>query len=269
MKLNQQISIFLTLVAVLGGCFDPPQYPDTPSIEYESVIFKDCTSPSVADTLVVSVRFKDGDGDLGIDGEDTAPPFNNRWYFRTTPSTQCEFGLSEPCSKVKRSSYDPTKISEYVTYKLRRTNPSYDTLPEFKTPYNCTNYEILFDNILRPVDTLYFELNKGFYNFYLEFYVKQNDGSFQKFDWTKQFTYPLCVTNGGYGRFPVLAKDGNLALNIPLEGIIQYRFPSTALLATFSIKTLKLRIRIVDRKFNRSNEVETPEFTLQQILKRC
>jgi hypothetical protein len=99
--------------------------------------------------------------------------------------------------------------------------------------------------------------------------VKQNNGTFQKFDWTRQFTYPLCVTNGSYGRFPILAKDNNLSLRIPLEGTISYRFPSTALLATFSIKTLKLKIRIVDRDFNFSNEIETPEFTLQQVLVRC
>ena len=42
-----------------------------------------------------------------------------------------------------------------------------------------------------------------------------------------------------------------------------------ALLATFGVKTLKLKIRIVDRTFNFSNEIESPEFTLQQVLIRC
>jgi hypothetical protein len=263
----------LTLFTILGigttSCFDPPEYPTTPQIEFSEVIFKDCTSPTVADTLIVRIDFKDGDGNLGVDGEDIAPPFNNRWYFRKTPASQCEAGLAEPCSKTRRSTYDKSRLSEFVTYKMRRTTPGYDTLPEFKTPYNCTNYEIVFDDLLRPVDTVYFQLNQGFFNFFLDLYVKQNNGTFQKFDWTRQFTYPLCVTNGSYGRFPILAKDNNLSLRIPLEGTISYRFPSTALLATFSIKTLKLKIRIVDRDFNFSNEIETPEFTLQQVLVRC
>jgi len=260
----------LTLVTLLlDGCFEPPQYPTAPSISFQKVTFKDCSSPSVADTLVVNIKFTDGDGNLGLDGEETLPPYNSRWYYRVIPATQCELGLSEPCSKIKRSTFDPSRLSEFVTYKMRRTVAGYDTLPEFITPWNCTNYEVVFNDLLRPVDTIYFEANSKFHNFYLDFYVKQNDGSFQKFDWSRQYTYPLCVVNGGYGRFPVLAKDGNLSLQIPLEGSIQYRFPSTALLAVFSIKTLKLKIRIVDRDFNTSNEVETPEFTLQQILERC
>jgi hypothetical protein len=261
------ISAFLTIG--LASCFEPPAYPIVPQIEFAGVVFKDCTSPSVADTLVVSVDFKDGDGNLGIDGEDSAPPFNNRWYFRKTPASQCEAGVPEPCSKIKRSTFDRARLGEFVTYKMRRTTPGYDTLPEFKTPYNCTNYEIVFDDLLRPIDTIYFQLNQQFFNFFLDLYVKQNDGTFKKFDWTRQFTYPLCVTNGSYGRFPILAKDNNLSLQIPLEGTINYRFPSTALLATFSIKTLKLKIRIVDRDFNYSNEIESPEFTLQQVLIKC
>lgn len=269
MSLIRQITIVGIILVSLTGCFEPPEYPAVPTIEFDRVVFKDCSNPSTADTLVVSIQFTDGDGNLGLDGEDTAPPYNNRWYYRTTPATQCEIGLKEPCSKFKRSSYDPTRLSEYVTYKMRRTTPGYDTLPAFTTPWNCTNYEVVFDNQFRAVDTLYFETNARFYNFYLDFYVKQNDGSFQKFDWSRQFTYPLCVVNGSNGRFPILAKDGDLSLGIPLEGTIQYRFPSTALLAVFSIKTLKLRIRIVDRENNTSNEVESPEFTLQQILSRC
>ena len=269
MSLIRQISIWGLSTLVLIGCFDPPEYPNEPSIEFEQVRFKDCSSPSVADTLIVNVRFTDGDGNMGLDGEETTPPYHNRWYFRVTPATQCEVGFKEPCSKTKRSSYDPTRLGDFVSYRMRRTVPGYDTLPEFTTPWNCTNYEVIFDSQLRPVDTLYFESNPRFYNFYLDFYVKQNNGTFEKFDWSRQFTYPLCVTNGSYGRFPILAKDGNLSLGIPLEGSIQYRFPSTALLAVFSIKTLKLKIRVVDRDNNISNEIASPEFTLQQILSRC
>ena len=270
MRFPVQISIVLLGILIAGSCFEPPQYPDTPLITYNSVIFKDCINPSVADTLILKVDFKDGDGNLGIDGQDNTPPFNNRWYFRINPASQCESGLAEPCSKIKRSSFDPARLNDYVTYKLRRTNPKYDTLPAFTSPYNCTNYEIIYDNeLLKPVDTIYMQLNKGFFNFYMDIYVKQNNGSFQKFDWTKQFSYPLCVTNGANGRFPILAKDNDLSLSIPLEGTITYRFPSTALLATFGVKTLKLKIRIVDRTFNFSNEIESPEFTLQQVLIRC
>jgi hypothetical protein len=68
MRFIQQISITTLLLTGLASCFDPPEYPVTPSITYENVVFKDSEDPTISDTLVVSINFKDGDGNLGIDG---------------------------------------------------------------------------------------------------------------------------------------------------------------------------------------------------------
>ncbi len=225
---------------LLTSCFEPPQYSPIPSIEFESVIFKDVANTSDPDSLILTVRFKDGDGNLGLDpdsDEDKSPPFNNRYFFKASDGS-------------------------VITYKTKRTMPGYDTLPAFVKPYNCINWELITSN--NVVDTFYFQLNPNHYNIFVDFMVKNSNGTFTKFDWTTEFSYPQCGITFD-GRFPILAKD--ITTKAALDGKIRYSMQSTGFLVLFSIKTLKLRVTIQDRLLNRSNTVESSEFTLQQIKK--
>ena len=238
----------------LVSCFDPPEYSSIPSIEFEKVSFIDVSNTSDPDSLIIVIRFKDGDGNLGLDAndpQDTLYPFQSRTFFDTIPNSP--IGYYYP--------FDPRFPDlVYLTYSSRRTNPNYDTLPPFAKPYNCVNWEIL--RINNKVDTFYFQRNPYHNNINVDFLVKNNDGSFTEFDWTKEFAYPQCGITFD-GRFPVLSRD--LSRNAALDGKIRYGMASTGFNVLFSIKTLKLRITIFDRSLNRSNTVETPEFTLQQI----
>jgi hypothetical protein len=51
----------------------------------------------------------------------------------------------------------------------------------------------------------------------------------------------------------------------PLEGSLQYAMVTSGMKSIFSIKTLKLKVRIRDRNLNTSTPIETPEFTLDKI----
>lgn len=232
---------WLALCGIVGlfavSCADPPQYSPIPSIEYDNVIFKDITDPSLQDSLIITVRFKDGDGDMGLDATETGTPYNDKFYFVFPDGT-------------------------FVTYKTKRTNPHYDTLPAFIKPYNCINWDIKTVN--SKIDTFYYQANPNTHNIFVQYFIKNSDGSFTEFKWTEQFGYPFCATSFD-GRFPILSK--NLSQKIPLDGTIRYGMVSTGFLVLFSIKTLKLRITIEDRALNKSNSVETPEFTLQSIKK--
>jgi hypothetical protein len=235
----------------LLSCFDPPEYSNIPTIEFEDVTFVDVSNTSDPDSLILIVQFKDGDGDLGLDANDpndTLFPFQSRTFFDTIPNSQ--LGYYFPGG--------PDNI--YITYRTKRTNPNYDTLPPFSKPYNCVNWEIL--NINNQVDTFYFQRNPYHYNITVDYLVKNADGTFTEFDWTKEFSYPQCGITFD-GRFPILSRD--LSRSAALDGKIRYGMASTGFNILFSIKTLKLRITIFDRALNRSNTVETPEFTLQQI----
>jgi hypothetical protein len=243
MKFSWGLLVVVIFAISLNSCFDAPTYPTTPNIEYKNIQFIDVTTdPSAFDSLILTVKFKDGDGDLGlspdevgcytVDGKKTC--YNDKFYYQFSNGT-------------------------FITYKTKRTNPNYDTLPAFVKPYNCINWEVTKVNDVVK-DTLYFTLNQDHYNIFVDFLVKQSDGSFKEFDWRTEFNYPNCGIPFD-GRFPVLAKD--VTKKSPLEGEIRYAMTSVGFLVLFSTKTLKLRVSIQDRALNKSNVIETPEFRLK------
>ena len=235
MSLIRGFGLFVIISVFVSACFNPPDFPIIPQIEYESVDYVEYGTgfDTEFDSIILKIKFKDGDGDLGLSSTETSPPYNNKFYF-----------------------LQPN--GEYVTYDTKRTNPNYDTLPDFVKPYNCVNWEVFRQNNA-VVDTFYFQLNPDFYNITVDYLVKNPDGTFTEFKWEEAFNYPSC---GGTfdGRFPILFKEKPGA---PLEGTIRYGMGSTGFKILFSIKTLKLRIQIKDRALNKSNIIETPEFTLQ------
>jgi hypothetical protein len=61
------------------GCLNPPDYPETPSIEFKGITKQRMTGPNGTadfDRVVVSVDYKDGDGDLGLRETELQPPYN-------------------------------------------------------------------------------------------------------------------------------------------------------------------------------------------------
>jgi hypothetical protein len=66
------------------------------------------------------------------------------------------------------------------------------------------------------------------------------------------------------GRFPQLKENFNG--EGPLEGVIEYKAPSTLYFTLFRNDTLKLRMRIKERALHDSNMVESCEFTLRELM---
>ena len=225
------------LTVLTGACFNAPEFPIVPEIEYQNITFKP-KGTGAFDSLILLISFKDGDGDLGLAAEETGCVnedicYNSKFYF------------------VKSD-------DSLVTYEDKRTNPAFSALPDFTNPFNCINWEIRrnANNVVQ--DTVYFELNPDHHNIEVDFLVKNPDGSFTEFDWTKEFFYPNCGVTFD-GRFPILYEDRP---GSPLEGTIRYGMGSSGFRILFSLKTIKLRVQIKDRALHRSNIIETPEFTL-------
>lgn len=63
--------LFILLAITFTGCVDIPDYSNTPSIEFNSIekfVFLDVNGTGApTDSIVVTVDFKDGNGDLGVD----------------------------------------------------------------------------------------------------------------------------------------------------------------------------------------------------------
>lgn len=281
MKIIRSLAVFSILTLVFGSCFDPPQFPIIPEIEFEKIRFVDAAT----DSLILYINFKDGDGDLGLDNEKLdfiSYPFNNAFFFQeNNGKVDTLYTVAGTISNIQ---YDLLVITDPAKGKLvfprTRKKPAYASLPA----YNCVDYEYLtdrrllvrqtdiavLDNAVRFTDTIYtsqthspattflqiqdtllVKTNPNHYNIEVDFLVK-NGQDFDEFDWRKEF-----CTQSFDGRFPILG-EGNGAL----EGTLRYTMNSVGFKQLFSIKTLKLRIQIKDRALHRSNIIETPEFRL-------
>jgi hypothetical protein len=251
--LNYTGFVFL---AVLGsGCFDQPEFSSIPAIELEDIYFGETPDFIDADSIVVRLSFKDGNGDLGLTEDDVSEPYNARDFFT---------GDNGKLLTVRSIETPPVPPYEAPFTCINYTTTS-DSLTFLSTAldntYNITD-TIFFqgDTYYTIADTVYFERNPNHYNITVQYFVKEN-GVFEEFNWLTDV--PNQGSNCGEtfdGRFGRFSNDGNAS-----EGIISYSMKSIGFTALFSVKPLKLKITIKDRALNISNVVETDEFTLASI----
>jgi len=230
------LGIAVLLTALLASCYRPPEFANEPSITFNSVEFKDLPPTSSdglpqADTLVITLNFRDGDGNLGLGRDDNDPPYQPLFFF-FNPETG-----------------GPIQAGDS------------DTLPPVEWPFICTNWvqnPTIGDQVLEG--TFYVRPNPGFNNIFVEYLVKQPDGSYEEFDWVLIRENECGISMDG--RFPLLSDQDN---ERPIEGTLRYAMPSTGFSTLFFGDSLKLRVRIQDRDLNMSNTIETPDFTLLGI----
>lgn len=72
------LSLLTAAVSVaVSSCITPPDYPDTPSIEFKRITKERFTTDEgVFDSVKVTISFRDGDGDLGLAANETNPPYD-------------------------------------------------------------------------------------------------------------------------------------------------------------------------------------------------
>lgn len=303
MKFTKGLAV-LFVMSALGSCFDPPEFPVVPHIEFKEVEFYQAAmvappNTQPPDSLVLYLDFRDGDGDLGLDQENPryqSDPFHNVSYFLTNDADK-QHPIEITTYKAGSSNqnlYDYIAVPEGTKGKLIspqiKKRPGYEWLPEF----DCRFYEyapnkklIVSDSSLLNVkpdsifrlpsssgglvtvyqfsDSLYFKPNPNFFNIFVEFLVREP-------------SHPNADAEGYYV-YDWRDDLGNCTLNMnnrfpvltdkssALDGTIRYSMKSTGMNLNFSIKTLKLRISIKDRELHDSNVITTQPFTLDQIRK--
>ena len=68
-----------TLSLGATSCLSPPEYSDTPEIEFNRVEYTVGFDPDGAvetDNVTVVINFRDGDGDLGLESQNRNPPYS-------------------------------------------------------------------------------------------------------------------------------------------------------------------------------------------------
>lgn len=266
----------------VSACFDPPEFALVPAIDFENIYFREARAAGERDSLVLTISFRDGNGDLGLSSTQIDPPFHDVNYYIANN------GNLTPVSKFTLYTDLPQfiNIPAGVTGKLVTVRTPDDPLYAGKVPAfiddhtSCTDYTYtkiyvnepdagIFDNtynldtvltqdgfpdVYVLEDTFYYQRNPNYANIDVEFWVKESNG-YTLYDWEKEF----CTISFNQ-RFPVLTEKTG-----PLEGDLQYAMVTSGIKSIFSIKTMKLRVVIRDRTLNVSNVIETPEFTLDKI----
>ncbi len=63
------------LLGLLAGCITEPNYSDVPNIEFVSVVNRSLPQEFI-DSVYITIRIEDGDGDLGLSKDQVDPPFS-------------------------------------------------------------------------------------------------------------------------------------------------------------------------------------------------
>jgi len=247
----------LILMWVAGSCFKQQETPIAPQIQLQSIDFKH-EFPTSPDVLTLSLKFQDGDGDLGINGDETeiyvspteVKDISTPTYYYYESSKNTTWYATHQNNEVLKKGY------EYVSYASHRKIHSlpFDTLPAL----TCKNWEFR----ATPADTLYIQQNPYANNIFVYLYTRNSDASYAYFDPTDVYPFgDRCVTNFFHGSFNVLSSD--LGRKSPIEGTIIYRIQSSALYFYLHGKTVKLKTYILDRAFHKSNVIESDDFVIR------
>ncbi len=234
---------FLFVMGILSvlvlGCEEPPELPLSPTISFNSITF----SPGVnnRDSLILKLDFEDGDGDLGLNRDETDSRFQE--FFFVTNN-----GELIP-------NFDDSRVVKFGA----PNQPDFD----FVNWISNTDY-----NNDGEVDTVRVQFNENFYNIFVDFYYRfdanmdgdiTDDDDYVKIDFNEIFGGV-----GGFGLngrfFPLNTSDTER----PLRGTLTYKMVNAFKLSPiFRDNQLRIDAQIQDRALNRSNVVSTIDFSLQ------
>lgn len=284
MKLRSRI-VFIGLIwTFVMGCGDVPEYSIVPSIELESLSFYD--SPGTSDTLAIAIRFKDGDGDLGMDNTYNSDPYHPNNYIVVSNGSLVEIptfnGYTSSPNPVRyyENVLDPGATNGVLAIDRTHDDPEYASLiPANEFPESCTSYlsskvwligddkrlidenynviniDTLIDTSTSPSSALYlYQVEEVFYirpnpnsrNISVEFFYKDGN-DFKEFNWVTDVSPPDCGIPFS-GRFPIITETSE-----PTEGVIRYYMGSSGFKPLLGTKELQLKIQIRDRGVIDSN----------------
>ncbi len=256
LKTSNWIWLIPVILLAVSSCYRAPEFPVEPRISFNSLRFYDVPALGQQDSLVLTINFEDGDGDLGVEGNENLPPYHSFSFVTNdnrlvlTPGTATLLGPS---------SNDTMPPYNCVDYRLGRVESSTRNFYSYCTSEYRTYFpspeEGRLDRCGMVPDTFYVKPNIFAYNFLVKFMVKRGE-RYEEFDFNK-----ASLTGCGEvfnQKFPII-YDRNTP-GSPLSGELTNTMISAGFINYFRNDTLKLQIQIIDRALNMSNIVETPAF---------
>ncbi|RAW01433.1 hypothetical protein DQQ10_11065 [Pseudochryseolinea flava] len=265
---------------MFNACDDNEEISSTPNISFVDLTFgRGNIAEGGADSLVLTINFKDKEGDLGKDfiaGERYMHIYyvdaNNQLH--STPLIIDGFGQ-----------LDTKQIKGKILTKSMRDKPGMPTLPTdvscSYTYIDCTITDIdVIDqeytsfedegDIVRIADEIYYN-REHLYNLEVKILEKQGDKFIEAFyrdDRCNAFsnTFPR-IPNTTHHEWISAGGPFRVKRTSKTTGSIAYAMYSIGHTYVLRDKEFKLQIYVKDRAKNRSNTLETPVFTLQELEK--
>ena len=162
MKKRYLLGLFLMALAVCS-CQKPVEYPVEPKIAYEGFTYLFNAYSTFSGEGVISFSYTDGDGDLGLDDNDTLPPFgfNDTHYYNMV----IDYLKSENGVFVKTpllSPHVPTGPADtLVLFDTVTFNARFKRLRDSEEPRAISgtmDYKLTVQNPFSPNDTVKFEI---------------------------------------------------------------------------------------------------------------
>lgn len=259
----------LTASVLFYTCQEPDPFPNTPRIYFNNIEYVELLENGNPDSLILHFEFEDGNGDLGLEGDEIYAPFQDYNFYYDRNNQLITFNQSEV--QLPISIYDPEN-NNFIEYN-EDIRPSYD----------CINYEILYvdyenrtylppgtpideiDPNLFEQDTIFLQKNPFRNNIEVKYFRKRGSNNYEEIDWRYRTSEFGCGISFD-GRFPILDFE-SLSEASSLEGTIKYGMVSSGYRTVIRKDTFNIKFRIFDRALNASNWSETGDITLDQLIR--
>jgi len=238
---------FYILTFIIIGCDNNNDISEVPFISHENISFKKSQDNIIQDSLILTINFTDGDGDLGLSNEEIYYPYHPYNAIIDENLNWITIGSKEITPPLYV--YEPNGLLSLYSNE--------DNRPSF----NCENYIIDTISSSTELDTFYIQKNENNKNIYVEFYKKVGN-DFELIDWKKIFDEEYGCGIDFNSRFPPLNIGNSSQL---LNGKLRYGMVSYGFDMVLKNDIFKLKVYIKDRALNQSNIIETPEVTLEEI----
>ncbi len=297
MKFIKGLGLLCFITLLSGSCFDAPEFPVIPEIEFDRIEIIHSADPSDFDTLNLYIKFKDGDGDLGftLSPKYLSDPYHNANFYQEDAGGKL-IPLGTEAGTIGEDEYellhipDPQK-GKLVVYRTRK-KAEFNFLPPAD---KCTgsnslkHYEYLagalgapnpggrrllvrtedmaaVDPLVELVDS-FPKINPQYYQIRDTMYITPNP---DHYNIEVDFLVKDPTAEGGFREFDWREEycttfDGRFPVlsddpGSSIDGTLRYSMTSFGFQTIFSIKTLKLRVSIKDQQRHRSNVIYTNEF---------
>ena len=196
------------LIFITISCNNDSDISNIPSISYDNLVFKKSQNNLTQDSLILTINFIDGNGDLGLSNEEINHPYHPFNAIIDENFNWVTYGNDDITPPLYV--YEPNGLLTFYSND--------DNRPSF----NCENYIIDTITSSTELDTFYIDKNENNKNIYVEFY-KKTGNQWEIIDWKRIFDEEFGCGIDFNSRFPPLNIGNSSQL---LSGKLRYAMVS-------------------------------------------